>query len=151
MTNLKPSGKYLMEDFYYAGGLRALLGKMMDLLDLDCMTVNGSTLRENIEGAEVFDDEVIRPRNNPISATGGTAVLRGNLCPDGAIIKPTAAEAHLLSHTGPAIVFENIDDLYARIDDPDLEVSADSVLVLKNAGPHGGPGMPEWGMLKDLK
>ena len=147
LVNLKPSGKYLMEDFYYAGGLRALMNKMHDLLDMDCLTVNGRTLRENVEGVDVYNDEVIRPRNNPLSPTGGTAVLRGNLAPDGAIIKPTAAEAHLLSHTGPAVVFENIDDLYARIDDPDLDVTADSVLVLKNAGPYGGPGMPEWGQL----
>tara|TARA_Y100001934_G_scaffold268199_1_gene349864 strand:- start:4106 stop:5827 length:1722 start_codon:yes stop_codon:yes gene_type:complete len=147
LVNLKPSGKYLMEDFYYAGGLRALMNKMHDLLDMDCLTVNGRTLRENVEGVDVYNDEVIRPRNNPLSPTGGTAVLRGNLAPDGAIIKPTAAEAHLLSHTGPAVVFENIDDLYARIDDPGLDVTADSVLVLKNAGPYGGPGMPEWGQL----
>ena len=147
VANMKPSGKYLMEDFYYAGGLRALLAKIPDLLNLDCPTVNGATLGENIDGAGVFDDEVIRSRNNPLSPTGGTAVLRGNLAPDGAIIKPTAAEPHLLKHTGPAVVFENIDDLYARIDDDDLDVSADSVLVLKNAGPHGGPGMPEWGQL----
>ncbi|MCB1740707.1 MAG: dihydroxy-acid dehydratase [Gammaproteobacteria bacterium] len=147
LANMKPSGKYLMEDFYYAGGLRALLARISDLLDLDCMTVNGQTLGENIQGSEVFEPEVIRPRNDPLSATGGTAVLRGNLAPDGAIIKPTAAEPQLLEHTGPAIVFKNIDDLYARIDDDALEVSADSVLVLQNAGPHGGPGMPEWGQL----
>ena len=147
VANLKPSGKYLMEDFYYAGGLRALLSRIADLLDLSCRTVNGRTLGENIEGAEVYDTDVIRGRNDPLSPTGGTAVLRGNLAPDGAIIKPTAAEAHLLRHTGPAVVFENIDDLYARIDDESLEVSAESVLVLKNAGPQGGPGMPEWGQL----
>ena len=147
VANMKPSGKYLMEDFYYAGGLRALLGKIPDLLNLECPTVNGRTLGENIDGAGVYNDEVIRSRNNPLSPTGGTAVLRGNLAPDGAIIKPTAAEAQLLEHTGPAVVFENIDDLYARIDDENLDVTADSVLVLKNAGPHGGPGMPEWGQL----
>ena len=147
LVNLKPSGKYLMEDFYYAGGLRALLRQIGDLLDLDCPTVNGRTLGENIANAEVFNDEVIRSRNNPLSPTGGTAVLRGNLAPDGAIIKPTAAEAHLHKHTGPAVVFENVDEMYARIDDPDLDVTAESVLVLKNAGPLGGPGMPEWGQL----
>jgi len=147
VANMKPSGKYLMEDFYYAGGLRALLGKIPDLLNLECPTVNGRTLGENIDGAGVYNDEVIRSRNNPLSPTGGTAVLRGNLAPDGAIIKPTAAEAQLLEHTGPAVVFENIDDLYERIDDESLDVTADSVLVLKNAGPHGGPGMPEWGQL----
>jgi dihydroxy-acid dehydratase len=147
VADMKPSGKYLMEDFYYAGGLPALLNKIHDLLELDCMTVNGRSLGENISGADVFNDDVIRSRDNPLSETGGTAVLRGNLAPNGAIIKPTAAEPHLLSHTGAAVVFENIDDLYARIDDESLEVSADSVLVLKNAGPHGGPGMPEWGQL----
>ncbi|MEM7407506.1 MAG: L-arabinonate dehydratase [Pseudomonadota bacterium] len=147
LLNLKPSGKYLMEDFYYAGGLRALLNSMRDLLALECMTVNGKTLGANLEGAEIYNDEVIRSRNNPISESGGTAVLRGNLAPDGAIIKPTAAEDHLLQHTGPAVVFETVEDMYARIDDPDLEVTADSVLVLRNAGPHGGPGMPEWGQL----
>ncbi|MFT5447817.1 MAG: dihydroxy-acid dehydratase [Gammaproteobacteria bacterium] len=147
VANMKPSGKYLMEDFYYAGGLRALLGRINDLLDLNCMTVNGHSLGENIAGHEVYEDEVIRPRNNPLHATGGTAVLRGNLAPDGAIIKPTAAEPHLHSHTGPAVVFENVDEMYAHIDDEDLDVTKDSVLVLKNAGPHGGPGMPEWGQL----
>jgi dihydroxy-acid dehydratase len=111
------------------------------------MTVNGRTLGENIAGAEVFNDEVILPRDNPLHATGGTAVLRGNLAPDGAIIKPTAAEPQLHSHTGPAVVFESVDEMYAHIDDEDLDVNADSVLVLKNAGPHGAPGMPEWGQL----
>jgi dihydroxy-acid dehydratase len=147
LADMKPSGKYLMEDFYYAGGLRALLNNMRDLLDLDCTTVNGKTLGENIDGAGVYNDDVIRSRNNPLSSSGGTVVLRGNLAPDGAIIKPTAAEAPLLQHTGPALVFENIDDLHTRIDDEALDVTADSVLVLKNAGPHGGPGMPEWGQL----
>ncbi|MCH9674924.1 MAG: dihydroxy-acid dehydratase, partial [Gammaproteobacteria bacterium] len=147
LANMKPSGKYLMEDFYYAGGLRALLNKISDLLDLNCKTINGRTLGENIQGAQSFDDEVIRSRNRALSETGGTAVLRGNLAPDGAIIKPTAAESQLLDHTGPAVVFKDIDDLYARIDDDDLDVTKDSVLVLQNAGPHGGPGMPEWGQL----
>ena len=147
VVNLKPSGKYVMEDFYYAGGLRALLRSISDLLNLDCATVNGHSLGENVADAEIYNDDVIRSRNNALSSTGGTAVLRGNLAPDGAIIKPTAAEPHLLKHTGPALVFDNIDDLYARIDDDDLEVTADSVLVLRNAGPLGGPGMPEWGQL----
>jgi len=147
LLNLKPSGVYLMEDFYYAGGLRALLKQIGDLLHLDRVVCNGRTLGENIETAEIFNDEVIRPRSNPISATGGTAALRGNLAPSGAIIKPTAAEPHLLKHTGPAVAFENVDDMYARIDDPDLDVTKDSVLVLKNAGPKGAPGMPEWGQL----
>src|SRR3546814_3917125 len=140
-------GTHLMEDFYYAGGLRGLLARIGDLLNLDCRTVNGRTLGENIAGAEVYDDDVIRTRDNPLSATGGTAVLRGNLAPDGAIIKPTAAEPHLLKHRGRAVVFETVDEMYARIDDEDLDVTADSVLVLKNGGPLGAPGMPEWGQL----
>ena len=147
LVNLKPSGVFLMEDFYYSGGLRALLKSIGDMLHLDRVVCNGRTLGENIETAECFNEEVIRPRSNPISKTGGTAALRGNLAPTGAIIKPTAAEPHLLKHTGPAVAFENVDDMYARIDDPDLDVTADSVLVLKNAGPKGAPGMPEWGQL----
>ena len=147
LLNLKPSGIYLMEDFYYAGGLRALLKQVDDLLNLDRVVCNGRTLGENIETAEVYNDEVIFSRDKPLSPTGGTAALSGNLAPTGAIIKPTAAEERLLQHTGIAVVFENVDDMYARIDDPDLDVTADSVLVLKNAGPKGAPGMPEWGQL----
>jgi dihydroxy-acid dehydratase len=147
LLNLKPSGIYLMEDFYYAGGLRALLKQIDDLLNLDRVVCNGRTLGENIETAEVYNDEVIFSRGRPLSPTGGTAALSGNLAPTGAIIKPTAAEERLLQHTGIAVVFENVDDMYARIDDPDLDVTADSVLVLKNAGPKGAPGMPEWGQL----
>ncbi len=147
LLNLKPSGVYLMEDFYYAGGLRALLKQIGDLLHLDRVVCNGRTLGENIADAEIYNDDVIRSRDKPLSPTGGTAALRGNLAPSGAIIKPTAAEPHLLKHTGPAVAFENVDDMYARIDDPDLEVTKDSVLVLKNAGPKGAPGMPEWGQL----
>ena len=147
LLNLKPSGIYLMEDFYYAGGLRALLKQIDDLLNLDRIVCNGRTLGANIETAEVYNDEVIFSRDKPLSPTGGTAALSGNLAPTGAIIKPTAAEERLLQHTGIAVVFENVDDMYARIDDPDLDVTADSVLVLKNAGPRGAPGMPEWGQL----
>ena len=147
LLNLKPSGIYLMEDFYYAGGLRALLKQIDDLLNLDRVVCNGRTLGENIETAEVYNDEVIFSRDKPLSPTGGTAALSGNLAPTGAIIKPTAAEERLLQHTGIAVVFENVDDMYARIDDADLDVTADSVLVLKNAGPKGAPGMPEWGQL----
>ena len=147
LCNLKPAGIYLMEDFYYAGGLRALLAQIGDMLNLDCPTVNGRTLGENIAGAEIFNDEVIRRRENPLSATGGTAVLRGNLAPDTAVIKPTAPEPHLMKHTGPAVVFSSVDDMYARIDSPHLDVTKDSVLVLQNAGPKGAPGMPEWGQL----
>jgi dihydroxy-acid dehydratase len=145
--NLRPSGKYLMEDFFYAGGLRAHMERMRDLLNLDCLTVNGRSLGENIAGAEVFNDEVILPRERALQAEGGVAVLRGNLCPDGAVIKTSAAEPRLLAHKGPAVVFEDYNDMSARIDDPALAVTRDSVLVLRNAGPLGGPGMPEWGQL----
>jgi dihydroxy-acid dehydratase len=147
ICNLMPSGKYLMEDFFYAGGLPALLNVIRDRLDLDCATVNGRTLGENITGAEVFNDDVIRPLDNPIYPAGGLAVLRGNLAPRGAVLKRSAASPDLLKHTGPAVVFENFRDMLARIDDPDLDVTPDSVLVMRNAGPVGAPGMPEWGML----
>jgi dihydroxy-acid dehydratase len=147
LADLRPSGRFLMEDFYYAGGLRALLGEIRDLLAVDCRTANGATLGENLAGAEIHDAEVIRRRANPLLAAGGLAVLRGNLAPDGAVIKPAAAEPRLLQHTGRAIVFNDYNDMAARVDDPGLEVTADSVLVLRNAGPQGGPGMPEWGQL----
>jgi len=147
IANLRPAGKYLMEDFYYAGGLRALLERMRDKLHVDAPTVNGKTLGENIAGARVFDDDVILPRDKPLYPDGSLAVLRGNLCPDGAVIKPAASEARLHRHKGRAVVFRDYHDLSARIDDPALDVDADSVLVLKNAGPQGGPGMPEWGQL----
>jgi dihydroxy-acid dehydratase len=147
IANLRPAGKYLMEDFHYAGGLRALLERIRHLLHADARTVNGHALGENIAGARVFDDDVILPLDRPLVAGNSLAVLRGNLCPDGAVIKPAAAEAHLHRHTGRAVVFEDYAELQARIDDPDLEVDAGSVIVLKNAGPLGGPGMPEWGQL----
>ncbi len=147
IANIRPAGKYLMEDFFYAGGLRALLSEIDDLLDLDAKTVNGRTLGENIAGAEVFDRDVILERDKALVASGSLAVLRGNLAPDGAVIKPAAAEARLLRHAGPAVVFSDYNDMAARIDDPDLDVTADSVLVLQNAGPLGAPGMPEWGQL----
>jgi dihydroxy-acid dehydratase len=147
LCNLRPSGKYLMEDFYYAGGLRALLTRIPDLLDTKCGTVTGKTLGENIKGAVVNNEDVILPRNRPLKTEGGVVVLRGSLAPDGAVIKQSAMEERFLKHTGPAVVFEDYNDLARRIDDPDLEVTADSILVLKNAGPLGGPGMPEWGML----
>jgi dihydroxy-acid dehydratase len=146
-ANLRPSGQFLMEDFYYAGGLKALLKEIGDLLNLDCLTVSGRTLGENIRTAKISNSEVIRSINNPVSAKGGTAILYGNLAPNGAVIKPTAAEARLLQHTGPAVVFKDYNDLAARINDEDLIVDENSVLVLQNAGPLGGPGMPEWGML----
>jgi len=147
VANVRPAGQYLMEDFYYAGGLRALLASIGDLLDLNAKTANGRTLGENIKGAEVFNPDVIRPREKALVANGSLAVLRGNLAPDGAVIKPAAAEARLLRHTGPAIVFADYNDMAARIDHPALPVTADSVLVLKHAGPLGAPGMPEWGQL----
>jgi dihydroxy-acid dehydratase len=147
IANLRPSGEYLMEDFYYAGGLRALLKQISDLLNLDCLTVSGETLGVSIQQARVRNDQVIRSLDNPVSRSGGTAILYGNLAPNGAVIKPTAAEPRLLQHTGRAVVFRNYNDLAARIDDETLMVDPDSVLVLQNAGPLGGPGMPEWGML----
>jgi len=147
IANLRPAGKYLMEDFYYAGGLRALLATIGDLLALDTCTANGRTLGENIEGAEVHNPDVILPRAKALVANGSLAVLRGNLAPDGAVIKPAAAEARLLKHIGPAVVFADYNDMAARIDDPALPVTADSILVLKHAGPQGAPGMPEWGQL----
>jgi len=147
LANVRPSGKYLMEDFFYAGGLRGLLSRLDGLLDPGAPTANGRTLGENIAGAKVFDDDVIRPRGNPLVAADGLAVLGGNLAPRGAVIKPAAMEARLLKHTGPAIVFASYDDMAARIDDPALAVTADSVIVLQGAGPQGAPGMPEWGQL----
>ncbi|MDP6787824.1 MAG: L-arabinonate dehydratase [Rhodospirillales bacterium] len=147
LANIRPSGAYLMEDFYYAGGLRGLLSRLAGTLHLGCLTVAGTTLAEAVNGAEVYDDDVIRPLDNPVYPAGGLAVLRGNLCPDGAVIKPTAADPKFLDHTGPAVVFDDYNDMAARIDDDALDVDASSVLVLRNAGPEGGPGMPEWGML----
>jgi dihydroxy-acid dehydratase len=144
IANLRPSGKYLMEDFYYAGGLRALLASIRDLLDLNAKTVSGRTLGENLEGAKIYNADVILPRDKALVPSGGLAVLRGNLAPDGAIVKPAAAEPRLLQHKGRAVVFEDYNDLQARIDDPALDVEADSVIVLRNSGPIGAPGMPEW-------
>jgi dihydroxy-acid dehydratase len=147
LANIRPSGKYLMEDFFYAGGLPALLRNLGDLLDTTAPTANGLTLGENVERAKVFNDDVIRTQENPIVASDTLAVLFGNLAPDGAVIKPPAAEPRLHKHAGPAVVFENYDDMAARIDDPDLPVDENSVLVLRSAGPQGAPGMPEWGQL----
>jgi dihydroxy-acid dehydratase len=147
IANLRPSGEFLMEDFYYAGGLRALLNQLRDSLNLDCLTVSGQTLGQNVAAAQIAKPEVIRPLDNPVSAKGGTAILYGNLAPNGAVIKPTAAEPRLLHHTGPAVVFKDYNDLVARINQDDLVVDENSVLVLQNGGPLGGPGMPEWGML----
>ena len=147
LADVRPGGRHLMEDFYYAGGLRALLWQCRELLHLDAATVAGLSLGEAIADAPLQNPEVIRPIDRPLSSEGGLAVLRGSLAPDGAVIKTIAAEPRLLRHRGPAIVFEDQADLEARIDDPDLPVLPDSVLVLKGAGPVGGPGMPEWGML----
>jgi dihydroxy-acid dehydratase len=147
LADIRPSGRFLMEDFYYAGGLRALLNLLRAQLHLDELTVNGKTLGENIAGARVFNAEVIRPLDHPLHSAGGTAVLKGNLAPRGAVIKPPAADPRLLKHTGPAVVFKDYNDLEARLNDPALPMTEDSVLVLQGAGPLGGPGMPEWGML----
>ncbi|MFE6893157.1 L-arabinonate dehydratase [Streptomyces sp. NPDC057694] len=147
LANVRPGGQtYLMEDFYFAGGLPAFLSRITDLLHLERPTVNG-TLADQLDGAVVHDDDVIRTRDNPVAAEGGVAVLRGNLCPDGAVIKHIAAEPHLLKHTGPAVVFDDYKTMQRTIDDAELGITADSVLVLRNSGPKGGPGMPEYGML----
>jgi dihydroxy-acid dehydratase len=147
LADIRPSGKHLMEDFFYAGGLRGLLARIADLLDTAAPTVNGRTLGENLAGARVWNDDVILPRERPLVAGDGLAVLTGNLAPRGAVIKPPAMEARLHRHTGPAIVFSSYDDMAARIDDPALPVTAASVIVLQGAGPQGAPGMPEWGQL----
>jgi dihydroxy-acid dehydratase len=149
LANIRPSGAYLMEDFFYAGGLPAVLKQLAlgGKLKPGARTVNGSTIGENVENAKTYNDDVIRPLNNPLVASDSLAVLRGNLAPDGAIIKPPAAEARLRKHAGKAVVFEDYNDMSARIDDPALDVDENSVLVLKNAGPIGAPGMPEWGQL----
>jgi dihydroxy-acid dehydratase len=147
LADIKPSGQYLMEDFYYAGGLRALLLRIRDSLHLDAMTVNGRVLGENIADAECFNDDVIRPLDRPLLGAGGLVVLRGNLAPGGAVLKRSAADPRLLKHRGRAVVFKDRADVKARIDDPLLPIDADSVLVMQNSGPKGVPGMPEWGML----
>ncbi|MFD1833243.1 MULTISPECIES: L-arabinonate dehydratase [Streptomyces] len=147
LANLRPGGKYLMEDFHYAGGMPGFLSRLRDHLHLDRPTVAHDTLREQIAGALVHDDDVIRSTDNPLAQEGGIAVLRGNLAPDGAVIKHIAAEPHLLKHTGPAVVFDDYRTLQATINDPALNITAESVLVLRGSGPLGGPGMPEYGML----
>jgi dihydroxy-acid dehydratase len=149
LANLRPSGKYLMEDFFYAGGLRAYLTQLGagGLIDFTQRTVNGRTLGENVEGAKVFNDDVIRSLANPVVPADGLAVLKGNLAPGGAVIKPAAMEARFRQHEGPAVVFKDYNDMAARIDDESLPVTKDSVIVLQSAGPQGAPGMPEWGQL----
>jgi len=146
--NVRPSGStYLMEDFFYAGGIRALMNEIRQHLDLGCLTVTGRTLGDNIAGAKVYDADVIRPVGKPIYGEGSLAVLYGNLAPDGCVIKPAAMDQRFLKHSGPALVFDDYPGLKKAIDDDDLDVTPDHVLVLRNAGPQGGPGMPEWGML----
>ncbi|WP_224704058.1 L-arabinonate dehydratase [Devosia aquimaris] len=148
LANVRPSGKdYLMEDFYFAGGLLALEKQIADRLDTSAITANGQTLGVNIAGATVYNDDVIRPLSNPVYHEGSLAVLRGNLCPDGAIIKPAACDPRFYVHQGPALVFDSYPEMKAAIDDETLDVTPEHVLVLRNAGPLGGPGMPEWGML----
>ncbi|QKJ93809.1 L-arabinonate dehydratase [Agrobacterium pusense] len=148
IANVRPSGKdYLMQDFFYAGGLRALMKQLESRLDCSVLTVTGRSMGENLEGAKVYNDDVIRSLDNPVYAEGSLAVLRGNLCPDGAVIKPAACDPKLHVHQGPALVFDSYPEMKAAIDDENLDVTPDHVLVLRNAGPLGGPGFPEWGML----
>ncbi len=147
LVNLKPSGAYLMEDFYYAGGLPAVLAQVPDLLHLEARTVTGRTLGESLEGAATIDDEVIRPRERPLGRGGSLVILRGNLCPDGAVLKVSAASGSLLQHEGRAVVFRSVAELLDTIDDPALDITPDDVLVLQNGGPVGAPGMPESGHL----
>jgi len=147
LVNLKPSGEFLMEDFYYAGGMPAVMASLDRLLHLDLLTVSGKSVGQNVRGASILDSAVIRPLGDPLQATSSLVVLHGNLCPDGAVLKRSAAHTELLHHEGRAVVFENARDLRARVDDPTLDIDASSVMVLKNAGPVGGPGMPEWGHL----
>ena len=147
IANIRPSGSLLMEDFYYAGGLRGLMHELREMLDLDCLTTTGKTLGENIAGAQVYAPDVIRPLSNPISSASATAVLTGNLAPRGCVMKPSAAEPRLQKHRGKVIAFEDYNEMAREVEREDLDVSPDHILVLKNAGPKGGPGMPEWGML----
>ena len=145
IANLHPSGKYFMEDFYYAGGLPAVLKQLHEFLNNDCMTVNGKTISENYKTSECYNSEVIGSVSKPFNKISGVIVLKGNLCPDGAVMKPSAASGHLMQHRGKAVVFENIEDYKKRIDDPALDVDENSILILKNVGPRGYPGMPEVG------
>jgi dihydroxy-acid dehydratase len=147
LANLFPSGDRLMEDFHYAGGLPALMNRLHDRLSLDEMTVSGRTLRENLQGRESLDDEVIRPLGRPVSDNGALAVLRGNLAPSGAVMKASAASPKFFRHRGRALVFDGPGEMMARIHDPELDVDEDTVLVLRGGGPVGAPGMPEWGNL----
>jgi dihydroxy-acid dehydratase len=143
LVDLQPAGRFLMDDFFRAGGLQAVLREVQDLLDPAALTVTGKPLVAYLGDAQIWDREVIRPRSDPLQAHAGIAILYGNLAPDGAVIKPAAASPHLLQHRGRAMVFDSIEDMHARIDDPDLDVDADSVLILRGCGPKGYPGMPE--------
>ena len=148
IANVRPSGDtYLMEDFYYAGGLRGLMSRLTGHLKLDAVTVSGKTLGETLDGAEVYNDDVIRPLDNPLYDEGSLALLKGNLAPQGCVIKPSACDPRFYNHQGPALVFDSYPDMKKAVDDENLDVTADHVLVLRGAGPQGGPGMPEWGML----
>ncbi len=147
IVNVKPSGEFLMEDLFNAGGVPAVMNRVADLLDGECLTVNGKTIGENIAAAAGQNDSVIRPRATPLDAEGGIAILYGNLAPDGAVIKQTAASPHLLAHRGRALVFENREEMQARIDSDDLPVDRDTILVMRSCGPKGAPGMPEWGQI----
>jgi dihydroxyacid dehydratase/phosphogluconate dehydratase len=145
LANLRPAGEHLLDRFFYAGGVQALMGEMGDLLHGDLLTVNGRTIDENRSGRRSLDKDVIRPLSDPVAPESAIAVLRGNLAPDGAVIKRCAADPKLFRHRGPAFVFENVQDLSARLDDPDLPITAEHIIVLKGGGPVGAPGMPEWG------
>jgi dihydroxy-acid dehydratase len=145
LVNLMPSGKYLMEDFYYAGGLPAVIEDLGELIHREALTVNGKTIGENVAGARCYNRDVIKHREEPLTREGGIAVLRGNLCPNGAVLKPSAATPELMKHRGRAVVFESIEDFHARVDDPNLDIDEACVMVLKNCGPRGYPGMPEVG------
>ena len=145
LANLRPSGKYLMEDFFYAGGLPVVMRELLPLLHGDALTVNGRSMVDNVRDAACWNDDVIRPLGMPLAKEGGTVILSGNLCPDGAVLKQSAASPHLLTHRGRAVVFEDHEDLHRRIDDPGLSIDETSILVLKHVGPKGAPGMPEWG------
>ncbi|HEV7283268.1 MAG TPA: dihydroxy-acid dehydratase, partial [Kaistia sp.] len=148
LANIRPSGtQYLMEDFFYAGGLRALMKQLGDKLDASAITVTGRPLVEGLEDVKIYNEDVIRPLSNPVYHEGSLAVLKGNLCPDGAVIKPAACDPKFHKHVGPALVADSYPELKKIIDDPDYPMTPDTVLVLRNAGPQGGPGMPEWGMI----
>jgi dihydroxy-acid dehydratase len=148
LANIRPSGStYLMEDFFYAGGLRALMKQLGDKLDPTAITVTGKPLVDGLDQVKIYNDDVIRPLSNPVYHEGSLAVLKGNLCPDGAVIKPAACDPKFHRHCGPALVADSYAEMKKIIDDPDYPLTPETVLVLRNAGPQGGPGMPEWGMI----